>query len=145
METTKTNWLAVIVAAVGGVLIGFLWYGVLFQQQWMAGNGITMDESQMKLFKDGVEQPSSNAPMIVNMMAMVFYALVMNWLLKRSGANTLSTGLMTGGVVGLIMAVGVFVTNLFAMAPSNLSLVDGSYSLVLFAVMGAILGAWQKK
>ena len=35
--------------------------------------------------------------------------------------------------------------NLFAMNPMSLTTVDGSYALVLFTVMGAILGGWQKK
>lgn len=145
MQTSKTNWLAVIVATVAGMLIGFLWYGVLFQQQWMDGNGITVDETNMKLFKNGVEQPASNAPMIINFMAMFFYAVMLNWLLKRAGANTLSSGVLTAGAIGLVMAVSVFVADRFAMAPSSLSMVDGSYALVLFTAMGAILGAWQKK
>ena len=40
---TKTNWLAIIACAIGGMLLGFLFYGMLFQSQWMAGNGITQD------------------------------------------------------------------------------------------------------
>lgn len=145
MQASKTNWLAVIVATVVGMLIGFLWYGLLFQQQWMDGNGITMDEANMKLFKNGVEQPSSSAPMIINFVAMFFYAVMLNWLLKRCGSTTLSSGALTAGAIGLIMAVSVYVADLFAMAPSSLSMVDGSYALVLFTAMGAILGAWQKK
>ena len=139
----KTNWLAVAAAVVVSMIIGFLWYGLLFQNQWMAGNGFTMEGE--KMFKDGVEIPMSSTPMIFNTIAMVVYALIMNWLLGRIGANTWMDGAKVGGAIGLLMAVGVYIGNVFAQNPMSLTMVDGSYSLVLFTLIGAILGGWQKK
>jgi hypothetical protein len=143
--SNKTNWLAVVAAAVAGMFIGFLWYGAFFQKQWMAGNDITMDETTMKMFKHGVEQTTSNLPMILNFVAMLFYAVAMDWLLRRANATTWQSGATIGGVIGLIGLVGVFIGNLFAMTPMSLSMVDGSYTLVAFVAMGAIIGGWQKK
>ncbi len=139
----KTNWLAIAAAVVVSMIIGFLWYGLLFQNQWMAGNGFTMEGE--KMFKDGVEIPMSSTPMIFNTIAMVVYALIMNWLLGRIGANTWMDGAKFGGAIGLLMAVGVYIGNVFAQNPMSLTMVDGSYSLVLFTIIGAILGGWQKK
>ena len=139
----KTNWLAIAAAVVAGMVIGFLWYGALFQEQWMAGNGITQDGE--KYLKNGVEMPMSATPMIFNTIAMILYALVVNWLLGRMGINTLMDGAMAGGVIGLLMAAGEYTGNLFANNPMSLTMVDGSYALVLFALMGAIIGGWQKK
>lgn len=139
----KTNWLAIVAAVVASMVIGFLWYGALFSAQWMAGNGITMEGE--KILKDGVEMPMSPAPMIFNTIAMVAYALIMNWLLGRTGANTWMDGAKVGGVIGLTIAIGVFVGNMFANDPVSLSMVDGSYYLVLFTLIGAIVGGWQKK
>ena len=139
----KTNWLAIVVSVVVSMLVGFLWYGLLFSQQWMEGNGITLEGE--KLFKNGVEMPMSNTPMIFNTVAMVFYALVMNWLLGRMGVNTWMDGAKTGGAIGLMMAAGVYTGNLFANNPASLSMVDGLYSLVLFVIIGAIVGGWRKE
>ncbi len=139
----KTNWLAIAAAVVVSMIIGFLWYGLLFQNQWMAGNGFTMEGE--KMFKDGVEIPMSSTPMIFNTIAMVVYALIMTWLLGRIGANTWMDGAKFGGAIGLLMAVGVYIGNVFAQNPMSLTMVDGSYSLVLFTIIGAILGGWQKK
>jgi hypothetical protein len=50
-----------------------------------------------------------------------------------------------GLVVGLTHLFSVYVGNRFAMNPTSLSIVDGTYSLAAFTVMGAILGGWQKK
>ncbi len=144
-STNNTNWLALGAAAISGMVIGALWYGLLFVQQWMTGNGITMDETKQKMFKNGVEQSSSGMEMGINFVAMCFYAFVMNWLLNRTNSRTWLDGATVGGAIGLMMIVGVFINNMFAMTPSSLSMVDGSYSLVLFTVMGAIIGGWQKK
>lgn len=139
----KTNWLAIAAAAVAGMILGFLWYGALFNAQWMAGNGFTMDGE--KMLKNGVEVPMSSTPMIFNTVCMVVYALIINWLLGKMNISTWASGATVGAGIGLIMLLGVIVGNLFAMNPSSLSMVDGSYSFVLFTVIGAIVGGWQKK
>jgi len=139
----KTNWLAIVVSVVVTMLIGFLWYGVLFQTQWMAGNGITMEGE--KMFKNGAEIPMTPTPMIVNTVAMLIYALVMNWLLAKMNVSTWQTGATIGAGIGLMMVLGILTGNLFAQNPMSLTLVDGSYSFVLFVLIGAIVGGWQKK
>ncbi len=145
MDNTRTNWLAVVASAIAGVLVGTLWYALLFNKQWMAGNGITMNEAQDKMFKNGVEIPMDTSPMIFNTIAMFAYAFLMNWLLQRANARTLASGATVGAVVGAMSAIGVCIGNMFSMDSSSLSMVDGSYSFVIFTVMGAILGGWQKK
>lgn len=139
----KTNWLAILVSVVVTMLLGFLWYGVLFQNQWMAGNGITMEGE--KMFKNGAEIPMSSTPMIVNTIAMVVYALVMNWLLGKMNVSTWMSGATVGAGIGVIMFVGILVGNMFANNPMSLTWVDGSYSFLLYTIIGAIVGGWQKK
>lgn len=140
---TKTNWLAIIVAAVAGMALGFLWYGVLFQEQWMAGNGITVEGEIM--FKHGVEVPVSSLPMIINTIAMVIYAIMMNWLITKSNSTTFTGGATIGAFVGFIMLLGTYVNNRFAANPTSLSMVDGVYSLAIFMIIGTIVGGWRKK
>ncbi|MBK8555489.1 MAG: DUF1761 domain-containing protein [Lewinellaceae bacterium] len=111
----KTNWLAIVVAALVSFFIGFLWYGLLFQNAWMEGNYITMEGE--KMFKNGVEMPMSFAPMIVNTIAMIFYAIVMDWVLGRMGIQTWMEGAKVGAVLGLLMVVGILTGNMFAAIP----------------------------
>lgn len=139
----KTNWLAIVLSVVVSMSIGFLWYGVLFQTQWMAGNGITMEGE--KLFKNGAEMPMSSMPMMVNTVVMVVYALVMNWLLGKLNVSTWQTGAAIGAGIGLMMVGDALTGNMFAGNPMSLTWVDGSYSFVLFVLIGAIVGGWQKK
>ncbi|HLO54497.1 MAG TPA: DUF1761 domain-containing protein [Saprospiraceae bacterium] len=141
----KTNWLAIVASVFVSMVIGFLWYGALFQQQWMAGNGITVSEDETAMFKDGVALDMSMTPMIVNIFFMVVYAFIMNWLINKTNSYGWQSGMMVGLAVGVTHTLNVIVGNLFASNPSSLSLVDGSYSLVLFTVMGTIIGAMQKR
>jgi hypothetical protein len=143
MQTSKTNWLAVLVGALVTMGLGMLWYGFLFQKQWMAGNNITMEGE--KYFKNGVEMPMTATPMIFNTVAMLVYALVVNWLIQISNSTTLVKGALVGGAIGLVQLVGVFVGNMFAANPTSLSMVDGSYSFLGFLLLGIILGGWRKK
>lgn len=139
----KTNWLAIAIAVIVAFLIGALWYGVLFSGPWMAGNGITMEGE--KAFKNGVEMPMSFTPMIFNIVAMLVYALIINWLSGLTGTNSWAGGAKLGGAIGLLMAIGVATGNMFADKPMSLTMVDGSYALVLFIVIGTIVGGWTKK
>lgn len=138
----KINWLSIIAAVVAAGAIGFLWYGALFQPQWMAGNGITMEGE--KMLKNGVEVPMSNTPMIFNTIASLIYALFMNWLIGKTGDNSWMKGGTLGFVFGLILMIGIFVNNMFASTSTSLSMIDGSYALVLWTVIGAIIGGMKK-
>lgn len=140
---TKTNWLAIVVCAVAGMALGFLWYGVLFQSQWMAGNGITADAAG-KMMKNGVEMTQSSLPMIINSISLLVYAYLMNWLVTKTGSFNLQAGATVGVVIGLISLFGIYTSNRFAGNPVSLSMVDGSYTFLLYTTMGAILGAWRK-
>ncbi|RMF00199.1 MAG: DUF1761 domain-containing protein [Bacteroidetes bacterium] len=141
----KTNWLAIVAAAVAGIALGFLVYGLLFGDVWMAGNGITTNADQTIMYKDGKEIPVSPLPMIINAVALLIYAYLMNWLIIKTGETTLAGGVRVGAVVGTIGLLLHYVANRFAANPTSLSLVDGGYTLVLFVVIGAIVGGWRKK
>ncbi len=140
---TKTNWLALVVAALVGIAMGFLWYGMLFSNQWMAGNGITM--AGEKMMKNGAELPMSALPMIVNAVSMLVYAYLMNWLVNKTSSFDLKSGATLGAVIGVIHLFGIYTGNRFAGNPVSLSMVDGFYTFLLFTVMGAIIGAWRAK
>jgi hypothetical protein len=138
----KINWLSVLGVVIAGMAIGFLWYGAVFNAQWMAGNGITMDGE--KMLKNGVEIPMSQTPMIFNTITMVIYAIFMNWLIGKTGDNTWMKGGTLGFFLGLIMLIGIFINNMFASSSSSLSMVDGSYALTLWTLIGAIVGGLKK-
>ena len=147
MDFSRVNWLAVLAAAVASMVIGFLWYGMLFVGPWMTGNGITTtgEGSAMKMFKNGTEMPISNLPMIINTVVMFIYPLLFQWIMQKTNIRTWASGATVGFVIGLTHLLNIYVGNRFSFSPTSLSMVDGSYSIVLFTVIGAIVGGWQKK
>ena len=139
----KTNWLAIIAAAVAGMGLGFVVYGLLFMEQWAGFHGFTIEND--KMFRDGVEVATSSTPMIVNTVVMFLYALAMNWLLNKTGETTFTGGLKIGALVGGFMFFSHYSTNHFSMDAVGLSMIDGFYSVALIALMGGIIGGWRKK
>lgn len=145
MNLKSINWVAIIIALVATMAIGFLWYGALFLDQWAAGNGIVMDEAREVMTKDGIEHSPSAFPMIVNTISMIIYALFMNWLLNKTNMKTAVGGLTIGASIGLIMWLGIYTGNNFAFNPISLTLIDGSYTFVLWSLLGLIIGGMAKK
>ncbi|HVE75608.1 MAG TPA: DUF1761 domain-containing protein, partial [Actinomycetota bacterium] len=44
MPSVDVNWLAVLVATVAAMVLGFLWYGPVFGRIWLAGMGKTQEQ-----------------------------------------------------------------------------------------------------
>ena len=138
----KTNWTTIIVTSLIGYALGFVWYGMLFNTMWAADNNYEIEGD--KMFKNGVEVPMSLTPMIFNLVSMIIYALLIDWLLKKTGAASWQDGAKIGAIIGVIMLLGVFTGNMFAGNPMRLSVIDGSYSFIMFVIFGAMIGGWKR-
>lgn len=141
----KTNWLAIIAAAAVGMGLGFLFYGALFQDIWMAGNGLSIGETDTEMIRYGEKIEVTALPMIINTIALLIYALIMNWLIGKTAMTSWAGGATVGAAVGFILFLNTYVSNRFAANPTSLSMVDGGYALLLLIAMGAIIGGWRKK
>lgn len=110
----------------------------------MTGPGLT--EPGGEVFKHGTSITLDPiTPMIINMVSMVIYALAMNWLVVQTNRLTFAGGAGLGALIGTVVMLASYVSNRFAADPTILSMIDGSYYIVLFAVIGGIVGAWRKK
>lgn len=139
----RINWLAVIVAAVAGMVLGYLWYGVLFMDPWAEAHGIVANGDTF--LKDGKELEGSNLTMAFNSLGMIVYALILAWLINKTNMWGFVKGAIIGGVVGLVSCIDLTLNNMFAFNPSMASVIDGSYIVIILAVMGGIIGVWKKK
>ena len=145
MNSQKINWLAIVVAGIATFFFGWLWYGGLFTDIWMAGNNIKPGPDETTMFKNGVEHPMSFTPMIVGLVVNIVFAWFIHWLMNQMGGRSLSRGLQIGLMIGIIMFIGVASGNLYAVNPFNLTLVDGGYSLLIWMISGLIVGGWPQK
>ena len=133
----KTNYLAVVIAAVAYWILGGIWYAALFSKPWMALEHITP------------EQASTMNPVLPYVITMVLNLLIAYSLAQICiwrNADTLGRGASVGvllwiGFVGPI----TFTTYMYEMRPKELFAINQFYPLAGLVLMGAIIGAFPKK
>jgi len=133
----KTNYAAVIVAAVAYWILGGIWYGALFSKQWMALENISMDQAKSM---------NPILPYVITMILNVLIAYSLAQICIWRNANTIGRGASVGvllwiGFVGPI----TFTTYMYEMRPKELFAINEFYPLAGMVMMGAIIGAWTKK
>ncbi|MCP9237820.1 DUF1761 domain-containing protein [Lewinella sp. JB7] len=137
------NWWAILGATAAGMFIGFLFYGLFFNVAWTEAVGLTTEDN-VNFRKHGEAVTLDPVtPMLLNAVIMAAYAFFLAWLVMRSGMATLAGGATLGLMIGLLVAAGHGIGNLFAFDPPMLSVIDGLYHIVLFTVIGAIVGHWH--
>ena len=72
------NWIAVIVAVVLLEVLGFLWYGVVFEARWLAALGHTPDMS------------NANTMMALGAVNQAIAVIGLAWLIRRLGADSVA-------------------------------------------------------
>ncbi len=137
MTTSKINYLAIFVAALTTFVLGAIWY-IAFQTPWMELSGVT--EAQV------VESGGAIDAYVISFITYLLGAYALALLLKAMNVSTWQTGAMTGALIGAFIVGGnIFTNNAYEMKPIGLSVLNAGFSAISFAVMGAIIGAWQKK
>src|SRR5713226_2516090 len=105
------NWVAIIVATVAAMVIGFLWYGPVFGKTWMA----------------------------LTALAAFVEAIALNWFINETGWTTGSGGALIGLYASLgFTATAFFSQTLFIGRQGRLYAIDAGYQIFQAVVMGAI-------
>jgi hypothetical protein len=137
MNTAKINYLAVLVAAVVTFVLGAIWY-LAFQTPWMELTGMT----ETKVLGGG----GATVSYIISFITYLLGAYAVALLFNSMRITTWETGLATGALIGaLIVGGNIFTNNAYEMKSVNLSVLNAGFSAISFAVMGAILGGWNKQ
>jgi len=133
----RTNYPAVIVAAIAYWVLGAVWYGVLFSKPWMALEHITIEQAQ---------SVSPVIPYIVSFLLELLIAYSLAQICIWRNANTAGRGASVGVLVwiGFVGPIALM-TYMFEMRPRALFAINEFYPLAGLVLMGAILGAWKKK
>ncbi len=130
MITFDLNWVAVIVAAVASIVIGFIWYmPAVFGQRWAAASGRSMTDMTM-------------TPMDTGMMAVtaLVSAIGVALVVKATGVSGIADGAILGAIgwLGFTGTVS-FSDRIFNGGSMAFWAIQSGYRLVTFVVMGAIL------
>ena len=134
---SQINWLAVLLAFVSSMVIGFVWYmPAVLGRRWMQAIGKTEDD--LKNIEGGA---GIWVPMMV---AAAVTSLLLAVLISALDLNTF----LGGGFLALVIAVvfragGHVIHNGFAGRPTAVTVIDSGHDLVAMTVAGAIIGAMQ--
>lgn len=131
MNLLDVNWLAVVLAALGGFLVGGIWYGPVMGKRWMLAVGKTEDDLK-----------NINPAKIYGFTFLL--ALLASWTLAHTFASyaiDLSdfVKILTAFGVALGFIVPALWTNyLFQGEKRPLYWIDAGYWLIFYTVMGLV-------
>lgn len=129
------NLIGVVVATVAFYIVGAVWYGALFQEQWMASMGVTAEAA-------GAGSPIWMAGgFLITIMQVVGIGLVLKW----KGAAGLANAAMTAFVLWLVFALPFcHYTYLYTPAhDATLLMIDASHLLVGWVVSAVALSFFK--
>lgn len=134
MDAVQFNFPAVIVAALAAFLIGGLWYSpILFARPWMREAGVSEDQARQ-----------GSPAKIMGLAALATLVMAFNLAAFLGAKATLGFGLFAGFATGLgWVAMSLGVIYLFEQRSLKLWLINSGYQVLVYTVMGAILGAWH--
>lgn len=136
----RTNYLAVIVAAIAYWLLGAVWYSVLFGNAWMQLEHMTAD--QVKAVSGAQVGTMYGIGFVMNLVIAFFLAQLCGWRAATTAARGAALGILLWiGFVGPI----TYTTHMYEMRPWPLFAINQFYPLAGLCLMGAIIGAWPKK
>ena len=137
----KINYLAVLVAAIVNWLIGGLWYSpVLFRDKFIE----IMGWNEQKLAE--IAAQSHVRELIMAFVISIVAAYVLAYLISRTNSQTMLGGVKIGLLTSIFLVAAVNLESImFEFRPAGLYLINNSYHVVGFALMGAIIGAWSRK
>lgn len=156
------NFLAILVAALSTLLVGFVWYGPLFGKVWMTENGFTEEE-----LKKGNMLKIFGLTFVFSLMfAMLMQVLVIHQygalgmiggdetLAKQSyldfmadygtAFRTFKHGALHGLMAGIFLAFPMIAINgLFERKSWKYIFIHTGYWIVCMTLMGAVVCGWQ--
>jgi len=131
------NYLAVALAALAAFFLGFIWYTFIFSKPWQALIGMG---SKGKGKASTQQTPDLGRLLITSFVLELIMAFTLASLLG-SGAGA-AAGLRYGLMIGLGWVATAFAVNyMYEGRPLKLWLINAGYNVVVFAVMGLIIGA----
>ena len=128
----SVNWLAIVVATVASMALGFVWYMVL-ANQWMAAINKTREQ---------IMANNSATPYILAALMQLIMAYTLALFIPRlMGATTISNGLIVGFHAWLGFVITAMIINhRYQGNKWSLTLIDGGYLLGVLLVQGLVIG-----
>ena len=145
MEGFDINWIALLVAALIPLIVGFIWYGPLFGKAWQKEVGLSDEE-----LKNG------NMPLIFGLSLVFSFIIAFSlWAQVMVGGGpgeahgvapylTFKHGAFHGVLLSLFLIFPVIGTiSLYERKSIKYVLIAVGYWTISFALMGGLINAWN--
>ncbi len=141
MRVSNVNLLAVLVAGIATMILGFVWYSpALFAKPWMREMGYDPNDKA----KIQEMQKSAGPTYAVAFLAGLVSAFMLGKFLSITPIDTALYGMKFGFGIWLGFVATVQLTGaLFMKNSMKLFAINTGYQLVCYLVMGAIVAAWK--
>ncbi len=129
------NIVAILLAAVAMYLIGYVFYGLLFMEGWMAGNGFTEADFEGQ----------SPSWMFAGFIMPLIIAFGLGWHMKQKGITQWKTAALFGLWLSLLIGVPLMMYD-YVYAPQHsweLLLIDGGHTVVTFVIGSIVLSLFD--
>jgi hypothetical protein len=124
------NWIAILVAAAAGFVVGGIWYGPLFGKAWMKERGLT---------EEGLKQGNMALIYGTTFVLSVVSALFLGHLLGHFGdMSARSTMMISVGIALGFVVPALGINYLFSRVSLKLFAIDAGYWIAFYAAMGAV-------
>jgi ABC-type amino acid transport system permease subunit len=144
------NLLGVLLAAVAMFFIGFVWYGLLFTEPWMAANGLFFTDetkSYMQwLSADGLQTVVTDVgpnPMVMvwGFVLSLVLSFGLGWHMKQKSISKLGTAVLFGLWISLLIGLPLIAYDTVYTPYGSLMgfFVDGSHTVATILAACAIL------
>lgn len=136
----NTSILAVLLATLAFYMIGFAWYGFLFQDIWLASSGMTQAETE------AMAQAQGAMMFVWGLLITLAQALGLLWVINLAGAKRLPACLSAAfWLFTMIAAPLLAYACLYGGYNLQGILVDYGHILLGYLAMGAIYAAFRGK
>lgn len=139
MDFSAFNWFAVIAASLVGFAIGFIWYGPMFGKTWMNSVGMTEEDAQ-----NGNMGKIFGVSFLFQIVMAFFLAMFFFGDPETASMIDASSGAFYGFLTGFgWVAMSIGVNALYEQKSWAYIFINGGFWVVVYTLMGLILGAWR--
>ena len=132
LSTLHVNWGGVAAGTIAAYLAGFVWYGFLFEERWLALTGAQTSESPVV--------------MAAGLVAILISVFGLDWIIRRTGSLGWISGARVGLAVAFFFGLTVAATDfIYAVKPVGLIPIDAGYILLWFGIAGCMVGGLQRR
>ncbi|WP_017931951.1 DUF1761 domain-containing protein [Robiginitomaculum antarcticum] len=136
----NTSILGILLAAVAFWIVGALWYGFIFADDWMMLNGITQAQAEAQMAENGI------MTYVYGFLIALAQVIGLNWLINWAGASRwrkcVEVALIT--VTFIALPVMLYEWN-YEGESIRASILDLGHLAVGYGVVGLVLSAFRGK